>query len=86
MATLRELGEAIARHPNRVRTILLGFDLWLEVMTSGRVKTAEFKRGGELAEGDEPEGTLKIPLMVVGRDMVVSVDLSLPPDGFRLTP
>lgn len=86
MANLQDLGDAIARHPHKVKTILLGFDLWLEVMTSGKVKTVDFLKGGEPATGEEPEGTMKIPLMAVGKDMVVSVDLSLPPDGFRLAP
>jgi hypothetical protein len=86
MATVKELGAAIAAHPNRVKAVLLGFDLWFEVMGTGKVNTRPFKKGGIPVADDEPDSTVKIPLPVLGRDMVVALDNSLPPDGFRLGP
>ena len=86
MATVRELGVAIARHPNKVATIFLGFDLWFDVLATGKVGAKMFKKGGIPAADDEPESVVKIPLPVVGRDIVVCVDITLPPDGFRIAP
>jgi hypothetical protein len=86
MPSLNDLGQAIAKHPNPIKMIFLGFDLWLEVMGTGKVKTALFKKGGLPTTEDEPIKTAKVPLMAVGDAMVVSVDLTLPPDGFRLAP
>jgi hypothetical protein len=86
MASLQDLGQAIARHPNPVKMIFLGFDLWLEVLGSGKVKTALFKKGGLPTTEEEPIKAAKIPLMAVGEAMVIAVDITLPPDGFRLAP
>ena len=86
MATVRELGAAIARHPNKVATIFLGFDLWFDVLATGKVGAKMFKKGGIPAADDEPESVVRIPLPVVGRDIVVCVDITLPPDGFRIAP
>lgn len=86
MATVKELGAAIAAHPNKVTAVLLGFDLWLEVMGTGKVKTRSFKKGGVPAADDDPDTVMKVPLPVLGYDMVVALDNSLPPDGFRLGP
>ncbi|MBR0656602.1 hypothetical protein [Plastoroseomonas arctica] len=86
MPSLQDLGHAIARHPNPVKMIFLGFDLWLEVLGSGKVKTTLFKKGGLPTTEEEPIKTAKVPLMAVGEHMVVSVDITLPPDGFRLAP
>ena len=80
-----ELGEAIAREPAPPRQVFCGFDLWLEVIGSGKLKPMPFVKGGVPARGDEPEGTLKIPILVAGR-CVVSLDVTLPPDGFRIAP
>ena len=86
MPSLQDLGQAIAHHPNRIKMIFLGFDLWLEVLGSGKVATALFKKGGLPTSEEEPIKTAKIPLMAVGGSMVITVDLTLPADGFRLAP
>lgn len=84
--SLRKLGQAIAKHPNPVQVAFCGFDLWVEVMTSGRTKLCNFKTGGKIASEKEDETTLVIPMTVVGESIVVSFDPTLPPDGFRLAP
>lgn len=86
MATVKELGSAIASHPNKVAAIFLGFDLWFDVLATGRVTAKMFKKGGIPAAADDPETVVKVPLPVVGRDIVVCVDVTLPPDGFRIAP
>lgn len=86
MATVAELGVAISRHPNKVAIMFLGFDLWWAVMATGKVGSKMFRQGGVPATEDDPDSVLKIPLPVVGRDIVVSVDITLPPDGYRLAP
>jgi hypothetical protein len=86
MATLQDLGAAIAQQPQPPRQVFCGFDLWLEAMGSGKLKLANFLKGGVPAKGDEPEGVLKVPLMVAGRNIVIGLDVTLPPDGFRIAP
>ena len=86
MATVKELGAAIARHPTKVATVFLGFDLWFDVLATGRVTAKMFKKGGIPASDDDPDSVVKVPLPVVGRDIVVSVDITLPPDGYRIAP
>jgi hypothetical protein len=86
MATVKELGAAIASHPNKVAAVFLGFDLWFDVLATGKVGSKMFKKGGIPADPDEPDSVVKIPLPVVGRDIVVCVDITLPPDGFRIAP
>ncbi len=86
MPSLQDLGQAIASHPNRIKMIFLGFDLWLEVLGSGKVATALFRKGGVPTSEDEAIKTAKVPLMAVGGTMVIAVDLTLPADGFRLAP
>ncbi|MCB9947484.1 MAG: hypothetical protein H6842_06630 [Rhodospirillaceae bacterium] len=81
---LKELGAAIAGHSTRVRVAFCGFDLWLEVFASGRVRLQPYKKGGTPAE-DGDEGIL-VPMPVVGDGVVISFDPTLPPDGFRLAP
>lgn len=83
---LKQLGQAIAKHPNPVRVAFCGFDLWLDVLGSGRIGSRGFKRGGELATGDEEKDTLVVPVMVVGDSIVVNFDPTLPPNAFRLAP
>ena len=83
MATIQELGAAIAQQKVPPRQIFCGFDLWLEVLGSGKLKMGEYLKGGIPAQGDEPEGTLKVPLLVAGRS-VIGLDVTLPPDGYRL--
>lgn len=83
---LRQLGQAIARHPNPVQVAFCGFDLWLDVLGSGRTGSHGFTRGGKLATGGEDKDTLVVPVMVIGKSIVVSFDPTLPPDAFRLAP
>lgn len=85
-AILKKLGQAIAKHPNPVQVAFCGFDLWLEVMSSGHTKTCDFKAGGTLATGDEDEKTLVVPIMAIGNAIVINFDPTLPPDQFRLGP
>lgn len=90
MADLTEnmtaLAEAIRRHPTQVQTALLGFDLWLEVLSSSHVSSREFTPGGIPATGQEAETTLKVPVPVLGKRIVIAFDASLPPDQFLLRP
>lgn len=86
LATLQDLGKAIAVHPQKVQIMFLGFDLWVEVYASGRVRPSLFKKGGIPTTEEDPYKGAKVPLMVVGDNIVVSVDITLPPDGFRLAP
>jgi hypothetical protein len=84
MATVRELGAAIAAHPEKVTAVFLGFDLWIDVMATGKVGSRSYKKGGVPASDIEPEGTIKVPLPTIGRGIVIGVDITLPPDGFRI--
>ncbi len=84
--SVKELGAAIAARSTPPAVAFLGFDLWLETYATGKVRVAPFKKGGVLASGDEPEGTITAPIPVVGANIVISFDPTLPPDGFRLAP
>ncbi len=55
-------------------------------MSSPHAKPQEFVKGGRVAKGDEPEGMLKVPVMVLGGRIVISFDAALPPDKFLLRP
>ena len=81
---LKELGAAIAGHTTRVQVAFCGFDLWLDVFASGRVRMQPFKKGGVFAEPGDEGITVAMP--VVGDGVVISFDPTLPPDGFRLAP
>ncbi|MCR8723346.1 hypothetical protein [Frigidibacter sp. ROC022] len=84
--SMKALAEGIRRHPNQVQTALLGFDLWLEVLSSEHVSPLEFTPGGIPATGAEDEKVLKVPVPVLGKRIVISFDASLPPDQFLLRP
>jgi hypothetical protein len=84
--SLQLLGRAIAEHPVKVEVAFCGFDLWLEVFASGKVATRVLKKGGVPAAAEEPEGTITAPVPVIGADIVLSFDPTLPPEGFRLAP
>ena len=86
MATLMDMGEAIAQQPAPPRQVFCGFDLWIEVLSSGKTKMGNFLTGGVPAKGDEADNVLEVPLTVVGRNIVVGLDITLPPDGFRIAP
>ena len=83
---LNGLAEAIRAHPNPVKAVMCGFDFWLEVMGSGHVKGRDVVAGGHFATGDEPEGTLIVPIMVLGGRIVVSFDPTVPADSYVLKP
>lgn len=83
---LQRLSEAIRAHGAPPQVILCGFDLWLEIMGSGHTSTRDFLPGGVPATGDEEEGTLKVPIMVLGGRIVISFDPTIPPDQYVLKP
>ena len=81
---MQALAEAIRQQGPNVRAALCGFDLWIEVMGSGHTSMVNFKPGGMVADGSEPENTLLVPITVIGGKIVVSFDPTLPPDHFQL--
>ena len=78
------LAEAVRGFKGRVRTVLCGFDLWLEIMGSGHTTMCNFRAGGEIADGSESETTLVVPVVVIGGHIVVSFDATLAADKFEL--
>ncbi len=83
---MQALAQAIRNRPTPPQAVFCGFDLWLEVCGSGHTSTCNFKAGGEIATGDEPENTLIVPVLVIGKRIVVGFDPTLPPDQYRLKP
>ncbi len=83
---MKELGEAIKASSTPPKVAFLGFDLWLEVFSSGKVRNQAFKKGGVLAtpEDAEDESVITILMPVVGRNIVISFDPTLGPDDYRL--
>lgn len=84
--SLTDLGRAIAAHPVPVEVAYVGFDLYLDIFSSGKVKMAGFKTGGERATGQEGPEESVVPFPTVGRGIVICFDPTLEPDGFRLGP
>ena len=80
---LQRLSQAIRQH-GTPRVVFAGFDLYIELMGSGHLSMADFLMGGALAKGDEPEGTLKIPMLVLGGRIVLSMDPTIQPEEFYL--
>lgn len=83
---LQALSHAIKARGAPPDVVFCGFDLWLEVLASGHTSLRDYLAGGVPAKGDEPDGILKVPLMVLGGRIVVSLDPTLPPDGFAFKP
>ena len=83
---MQALAQAIRSRAAPPQAVFCGFDMWLEVCGSGHTATCNFKAGGEIATGDEPENTLVVPVLVIGRRIVVGFDPTLPPDEFVLKP
>ena len=81
---MQKLADAIRMSKQPVKTALCGFDLWLEVLASPHVAFLDVLKGGVQAKGNEPPDMLKVPVPMLGRRIVVSLDISLPPDGFDL--
>ena len=85
-ANLQALSAAIRAHGAPPQVALCGFDMWLEIMTSGHIGMRDFLAGGTPAKGDEEETVLKVPIAVLGGRIVISFDPTLPPDKFVLKP
>ena len=85
---MKELGDAIKASEPPPRAAFCGFDLWLEVYASGKVRIQPFKKGGAPATAEEVEDNaiITVPVPVVGRNIVISFDPTLGPDEFRLVP
>ena len=83
---LERLESAIARRPDDVAVAFLGFDLWLELYSSGKVASRQFLPGGVLAREEVPEGTLAVPIPVIFDHVVVNFDPTLKAEEFRLAP
>ena len=83
---MKELGEAIKASGTPPKVAFLGFDLWLEVYGSGKVRNQAFKKGGTIASKEEAEDEKVITVLmpVVGRNIVISFDPTLGPDDYRL--
>ena len=83
---MHALAGAIRSRAVPPQAVFCGFDMWLEVCGSGHTSTCNFKPGGEIATGDEPKDMVIVPVLVIGRRIVVGFDPTLPPDGFELKP
>ncbi len=83
---MQALAQAIRSRPAPPQAVFCGFDIWLEVCGSGHTSTCNVKAGGEIATGDEPENTVVVPVLVIGRRIVIGFDPTLAPDEFRLKP
>lgn len=83
---LKGLGEAIARHPRRPEAAFCGMRLYVEAIGSGKVTQREFLLDGRAPTGEEPEGTIKIPMLAIAGRIVLGFDPTLGPDEFRLVP
>jgi hypothetical protein len=81
--TMARLAEAIRTNPG-TRCALCGFDLWLEVLGSPHVAGREMTWKGRFTTPEDPPETLKVPVPVLGKRVVVSFDPSLPPTEFEL--
>ena len=83
---MQALAQAIRDRQTPPQVVFCGFDMWLEVCGSGHTSTCNFKAGGEIATGNEPEHTVIVPVLVIGRRIVVGFDPTLPPGEFVLKP
>jgi len=83
---MQGLGQAIQGHPHPVQAAMCGYDLWIELLSSPHARPCNFLKGGGIARGDEPDTALKVPIMVIGANIVIAFDPTLPPDGFYLRP
>ena len=84
--SLSDLGRAIAAYPIPVEVAYVGFDLYLKVFSSGRVKMTGFKAGGTIATGEESPDEPVVPFPTVGDGIVICFDPTLEPEAFRLGP
>lgn len=83
---MQALAQAIRERPVPPQAVFCGFDFWLEVCGSGHTATCSFRAGGRIADGTEDETTVVVPVLVIGKRIVVGFDPTLPPDAFQLKP
>ncbi|HET7410023.1 MAG TPA: hypothetical protein VFJ13_07465 [Paracoccaceae bacterium] len=84
---MQTLSDAIRARKEPPQAVFCGFDLWLEVCGSGHTSMCTFKAGGRIADGTEdPEKTVLVPVLAIGKTIVVGFDPTLPPDEFQLKP
>ena len=83
---MQALAEAIRARQTPPQAVFCGFDLWLEVCGSGHTSMCNFKAGGQIADGTESERTVVVPVLVIGKRIVVGFDPTLPPSEFQLKP
>ena len=84
---MQALSDAIRAREVPPQAVFCGFDLWLDVCGSGHTSMCTFKAGGQIADGTEdPEKTVLVPVLAIGRRIVLGFDPTLPPDEFRLAP
>lgn len=85
---MKELGEAIKASKTPARVAFCGFDLWLEVFSSGKIRMLSYKMGGTPATPEETEddSVITVPMPMVGKNIVISFDPTLGADEYRLVP
>lgn len=86
--SLKDLGQAIARHPVPPEAVFVGFDLYLEVFSSGKVRMIGFVAGGGRVtpEDARPDGAVVFPAIGQPPGIVVCFDPTLAPQAFRVAP
>lgn len=84
---MQALSAAIRARETPPQAVFCGFDFWLEVCGSGHTSMCNFKAGGGIADGSEdPEKTVLVPVLVIGKTIVVGFDPTLPAEEFALKP
>ena len=83
---MQVLAEAIRKRDVPPQAVFCGFDLWLEVCGSGHTSMCSFKAGGKPADGSEDDKTVVVPVLAIGKRIVLGFDPTLPPDAFQLKP
>lgn len=81
---LKRLSAAVRSHGSEPRVVFTGFTLYIELMGSGHLSMRDYLMDGQPARGDEPEGTLKIPMLALGGRIMLSIDPTIPPEDFYL--
>jgi len=84
--SLKDLGHAIAAHPVPAEAVFVGFDLYLDIFSSGKVQMIGFATGGTRIEPEDARPSGAVPFPAIGRGVVVCFDPTMPPDGFRVAP
>ncbi|KAA5607044.1 hypothetical protein F1188_03825 [Roseospira marina] len=84
--SLRNLGRAIATHPVPAEAVFVGFDLYLQVFASGKVRMIGFTAGGQRVAPEDARPDGAVPFPAIGRGVVVCFDPTLEPEAFRVAP